>query len=56
MGTVDHRGNLALRKIGNPADFKWFAFECMGDTNGTVKLTGCVPGVYVRGPKKGKPK
>lgn len=57
MATVDHRGNLGLRKIGSPAGFLWHSWECMNDPDDTVKLTGCVSsGLHAKGPRKGRPK
>jgi hypothetical protein len=42
-----------------PADWEIYAFECVGDENDSfthAKVTGSVPGVYVKGPRKGQKK
>lgn len=51
----DAQTNVAMRKLGNPADFKFYAWRVVGPD--AVQLTGCVTTqVYSKGPRKGRPK
>lgn len=55
MASADHRANLATRKIGPIPGFEWYAWQCMRDPDGTVKLTGAVViGVWASGKRKGR--
>lgn len=49
-----HRENVALRKLGNPDGFMFYAWHCLDAS--IVKMTGCVPTRnYTRGKRKGQP-
>lgn len=57
MGTVAHRENVGLRKLGSPDGFVWYRWECLDGNDDAVMLTGCVSsGVYAKGRNKGQPK
>jgi len=51
---TSHDIEVALDKVGRPAGFKFYRFEALSGSD--VLYTGCVAGVYSKGPRKGKPK
>jgi hypothetical protein len=55
MGFVNHRENVASRKVNAPEDFEWFSWECLDD--GGVLMEGSTSsGLHESGPRKGRPK
>lgn len=55
MATVDHRANLAMRKIGAIPGFEFYEWRCLDDPDGSVMLTGAVvTGTVTKGKRKGK--
>ena len=57
-GSPEHRDRVGLRKLGDPAGFRFYSWEAfdVGDV-AIVKMVGCVVTKFItRGPRKGRPK